>query len=84
MTSNLIDSTLTLARMDAQAVRILMEAGALPNDGRVELIDGALVEMSPSNDPHGAMMSELIFARKASSRVILASLPTRRSILLTI
>ncbi|MEM9138665.1 MAG: Uma2 family endonuclease [Pseudomonadota bacterium] len=59
MNSHIADSSLTLAKMDAHAVRILMDAGALPNDGRVELIDGALVEMSPANEAHGYVMMKL-------------------------
>ena len=56
MTLELADSKLRMAPMDAHAVRILMDAGALPNDGRVELVDGALVEMSPANEKHGSAM----------------------------
>ena len=47
--------------MDARAVRILMDAGALPNDGRVELVDRETINVSPSNDPHYAALSGLIF-----------------------
>ena len=64
-TVEISDSIHRRAPMDARAVRILMDAGALPNDGRVELVDGELIEMSPSNDPHGAALSELIFALKS-------------------
>ncbi len=47
--------------MDARAVRILTDAGALPNDGRVELVDREAIDVSPSNHPHGAALSGLIF-----------------------
>jgi len=56
VTVNIDGSDHRIARMNAHAVRVLMEAGALPFDGRVELVDGALIEMSPSNEAHGAAM----------------------------
>lgn len=55
-TVEISDSIHRRAPMDARAVRILMDAGALPNDGRVELVDGELIEMSPANERHGSAM----------------------------
>ena len=49
----------TVARLDNAAYYMLMEANALPNQGRTELIEGVLVEMSPSNNPHGNVLSKL-------------------------
>jgi len=65
VTVDIADSTHKVAPMDARAVRVLMEAGALPNDGRVELVDGNLIEMSPANDAHGAALAEIIFGLKS-------------------
>ena len=37
----------------------MIEAGILPEDGRVELIEGDIVEMSPIGDPHAETVDEL-------------------------
>ena len=47
--------------MDVHPMRILMDAGALPNNGRVELVDREAIDASPSKDPHGTALSGLIF-----------------------
>lgn len=41
-----------LARLNAAAMYALVESGAL-HDRRVEMIEGMLIEMAPSSDPHG-------------------------------
>ncbi|MDD9910536.1 MAG: Uma2 family endonuclease [Ahrensia sp.] len=53
---------LEIARLDSQAYYTLMEADALPNHGRTELIEGVLVPMSPSSNPHGFILVDLTAA----------------------
>ena len=53
---------LPLAPLNAQGFKALMEAGALPFDGRVEMIEGMLVEMSPSLNAHGMALANLCIA----------------------
>ncbi len=42
------------ARLDAAAVRSMLDAGTLPHDKRVELIEGVLVTMSPARNRHAS------------------------------
>ena len=51
---------LTVARLDNSAYYLLMEAGALPNHGRTELIEGVLVPMAASKSAHGTVLASLI------------------------
>lgn len=37
----------------------MVEAGVLPEDGRVELIEGDIIEMSPIGDPHAETVDTL-------------------------
>lgn len=55
-TVDLDDDARRLARLDTAAMRVLVDAGALPGDRRVEMIEGVLIEMAPSNDSHGAAL----------------------------
>jgi Uma2 family endonuclease len=56
------------ATLDRAAVETLLEAGALPNGGRVELLDGVLLPMAPSTRHHAAALAELTHAVVASVR----------------
>ncbi len=47
------------ARLSAAAVRSMMDAGTLPHDRRVELIEGVLVAMSPAHNRHAAAIFTL-------------------------
>ncbi len=51
-----------IAPLDATAYYTMLETGTLPCDGRVELIDGMLVEISPSNSSHGRALFALSVA----------------------
>ena len=48
----------------------MMEAGLLPDDRKIEMIDGVLIEMSPANNDHGVTLAQLIAA-------VLPALPSR-------
>ena len=49
-------------RLDHAAYRAMMEANALPLNGRVEMIRGVLVPMSPAFDAHGSTQSYVCMA----------------------
>jgi len=46
-----------VARLDRRAMETLYDSGSLARLGRVELIEGVLVHMSPSKSPHGDVLS---------------------------
>ena len=50
---DVLGQSVPLQRLTRDAYFALMDARALPESGRVELIEGVLVPMSPSNSPHG-------------------------------
>ncbi|MEO1472237.1 MAG: Uma2 family endonuclease [Pseudomonadota bacterium] len=61
--------------LDRTAVEVMIDHGALPNDGRVELVDGILRPMPPSYAPHAAAVIEIGHAIRTAlgrSRQILA------------
>lgn len=51
-----------IAPLDIEAVKSMMAADTLPFDGRVELIDGVLIEMTPANYGHAASHGRLTTA----------------------
>lgn len=58
----------------------LADAGVIPPDARVELIDGELIEMAPMNPPHAAVVMRLdaLWQRIAGpQRAIRTSMPLR-------
>lgn len=48
-----------IARLDRAMVEAMAEAGVLSDLGRVELIDGVLVHMSPAKSPHGNVLMKI-------------------------
>ncbi len=48
-----------IARLDRAMVEAMAEAGALSDLGRVELIDGVLVHVSPAKSPHGNVLMKI-------------------------
>ena len=52
----------TPVRFNRERLLALMEAGVLPDDRKVEMIDGVLVEMTPAKNDHGRTLSQLIAA----------------------
>lgn len=49
-------------RFDRKAMLALMDAGALPHDRRIEMIDGELLEMNPARHRHGSAIVQLAAA----------------------
>jgi len=54
--------SLPLARFDRGALMALRACDALPIDGRVEMIDGVLIEMSPVHHAHARTLTCMIVA----------------------
>ena len=52
----------TPVRFNTEQIKLLMEAGALPGDRKVEMIDGVLIEMAPAKNDHGRTLSKAIAA----------------------
>ena len=52
----------TPMHFDKTRLLALMEAGLLPDDRKIEMIDGVLIEMSPANNDHGVTLANLIAA----------------------
>ena len=61
---------LALRRFTVDEVERMLQAGILDEDDRVELLDGQLVEMSPTNPPHASCVKRLVqlFASLSTSR----------------
>ena len=51
-----------LARLDGAAIDTLIKVDALPELGKIELIDGVLIEMSPASNAHGRALSYVLTA----------------------
>jgi Uma2 family endonuclease len=51
---------LGLRRFTVEEVERMVRAGILHEDDRLELLDGQLVEMSPTNPPHASCVTRLI------------------------
>lgn len=55
-----------IAPLNRAHLELLANAGTLEAMGRVELIDGVLIRMSPAKSPHGLVLSRLIVRLAAS------------------
>ena len=71
-------STPTRHRHDVAAYYRMAEAGILPKGGRVELIDGDVIDMVPIGSPHAGYTNALVqaFARAAADGAVLLTVQT--------
>lgn len=65
---------LTQRLIKAEEYRKMAEAGILSDDGRIELLEGKLVEMSPAGRKHAAMVKRLtaLLYRKLKGELIIS------------
>jgi Uma2 family endonuclease len=64
-------------RLSVEAYDRMIEAGVLPPDARIELLEGVLYEMPPMGRPHQAVLRVLlqVFASLAAERRLLVQMP---------